>query len=240
MVQLLGEVLPLVAAVLAIPQFAPQFVRLLRLRETTGVSWTGLALTSANNCGWLVYFFASGYTSALPTAAAAAIGAGATAFLLSRLRRTRWRDAIRIAAWGAVLLGVALTSEAAFLGTVLTVAATAQLLPSVWSACRTVRPSGISIGTWLLIVGELTCWGAYGVYQSDPRLIVLGAMGTVSGSLVLGRAIRTGRSGRTFATGRRRWSSSGGCGSSPAPPRPASARHRGPAPPTGSSTGCGG
>lgn len=189
MARILGELLPLVAAALALPQFAPQFVRLLRLRDPTGISWTGLALTSLNNGAWMGYFFASGYTTALPTAAAAAVGAGATALLLSRLRRTPSRDIARLAAWGVTLLGLALTADAALLGTALTVAATAQLVPSVWSAYRTERPTGISVGTWLLVVGELACWGAYGAYQSDPRLIVLGAMGTVCGSLVLCRAI---------------------------------------------------
>jgi uncharacterized protein with PQ loop repeat len=194
MVELAAQVLPVVAMALAIPQFAPQFVRLWRLRDPTGVSWTGLALTCVNNCAWLAYFVASGYTTALPTAGAAALGSGATACLLARLRRTPRRDVSRIAGWAVALAGLALTADAAFLGTALTVAAAGQLLPSVWSAYRTERPTGISIGTWLLVSGELACWGTYGLYQSDPRLVALGAMGTVAGSLVVGRAIWAGRS----------------------------------------------
>jgi uncharacterized protein with PQ loop repeat len=43
------SLLPLVAAVLATPQFLPQLLRLRRTGETTGVSWSWAALTSVNN-----------------------------------------------------------------------------------------------------------------------------------------------------------------------------------------------
>jgi hypothetical protein len=49
---------------------------------------------------------------------------------------------------------------------------------------------GIATGTWLLILGELLCWGVFGIYQADPRLIVLGATGVTASLLVLARAAR--------------------------------------------------
>jgi hypothetical protein len=61
------------------------------------------------------------------------------------------------------------------LGTVLTAAFLLQVTPSVWTAFRAADTTGIAAGTWVLIFGELLCWGAFGVYKSDPRLIVLGA-----------------------------------------------------------------
>jgi hypothetical protein len=41
------SLLPLVAAVLAVPQFLPQFARLRRTGETAGVSWSWAALLIA-------------------------------------------------------------------------------------------------------------------------------------------------------------------------------------------------
>ena len=62
-----------------------------------------------------------------------------------------------------------------------------QITPPIWAAQRTDRPTGISRGTWLLILGELACWAAFGVHKSDPRLMVLGFTGIVAGILMLAR-----------------------------------------------------
>ena len=62
-----------------------------------------------------------------------------------------------------------------------------QVTPSVWTAYRSDRTTGIAVGTWLLICGELLCWGIFGVYRADPRLIVLGATGVAASLLVLSR-----------------------------------------------------
>jgi hypothetical protein len=58
-------------------------------------------------------------------------------------------------------------------------------------AYRTARPTGISQGTWLLILGELSCWTIFGVHKSDLRLMVLGFTGVAASVLMLGRIRRT-------------------------------------------------
>jgi hypothetical protein len=63
-----------------------------------------------------------------------------------------------------------------------------QVAPSVWTAYRTDRPTGISPGTWRLIFAELLCWGVYGLHRSDPRLTVLGWTGVTASVLMLARA----------------------------------------------------
>src|SRR5262249_45014832 len=71
-----------------------------------------------------------------------------------------------------------------------------QVTPSIWTAYRTARPTGVSPGTWLLILGELTCWLAFGLHKTDPRLITLGASGVTASALMLTRirwASRTGQ-----------------------------------------------
>jgi len=79
------------------------------------------------------------------------------------------------------------------LGAVLTGAFVLQVAPSLWRAYRTRHPAGISRGTWLLILAELTCWGLYGIRSSDPRLIALGSLGVIASTLMLTRAGSTAR-----------------------------------------------
>src|ERR1700678_2970632 len=75
---------PLVAAILAVPQFLPQLARLRRTGETAGVSWSWAALTSVNNAAWACYFAMSGFWTALVPAISATVLAGALAVLLAR------------------------------------------------------------------------------------------------------------------------------------------------------------
>ena len=61
------------------------------------------------------------------------------------------------------------------------------ITPSVWTVYRSRDTASVSRGTWLLIFGELLCWGVFGIHEADPRLIVLGATGVVASVLVLAR-----------------------------------------------------
>jgi hypothetical protein len=79
------------------------------------------------------------------------------------------------------------------LGALLTAAFLLQVTPSLWTAYRTERPTGISAGTWLLILGELTCWLTFGLHTADPRLITLGTSGIIVSALMLARIHRTAR-----------------------------------------------
>ena len=189
------SLLPLAAAVLAVPQFLPQLARLRRTGETAGVSWSWAALTSVNNAAWFGYFALSGFWTALVPAASATVLAGVLAVMLAR-RGTGVprRPAALAVAWAALLILAAGLFGRASLGTVLTVAFLLQVTPSVWTAFRAEDTTGIAAGTWLLIFGELLCWGVFGVHESDPRLIVLGATGVTASLLVLARVARPRRS----------------------------------------------
>ena len=187
--------LPLVAAILAVPQFLPQLARLRRTGETAGVSWLWAALTSVNNAAWAAYFALSGFWTALVSAISAAVLAGALAVMLTRRGAGFPRRAVALMLpWAALLIAAGLSGRAR-LGTALTVAFLLQVTPSVWAAYRAERTTGIAVGTWLLIFGELLCWGVFGIYQADPRLIALGATGVVASLLVLARAAGRRRPG---------------------------------------------
>ena len=155
------------------------------------MSWTWAALTSINNAAWFGYFALSGFWTALVPAVSATVLAGTLAVMLARRGSgVPRRPAALAVAWAALLiLAVGLFGHAG-LGTVLAVAFLLQVTPSVWTAFRAEDTTGIAAGTWLLIFGELLCWGVFGLCQSDPRLIVLGATGVTASLLILARVAR--------------------------------------------------
>jgi len=195
MIDLLGYA-PVAAACFAVPQFLPQIRKLRATRDTVGVSPSWAALTSINNAAWLAYFTMSRYWTALIPSSSATLLAGTLAVMLIRRRPPGPRPALLIAAWAIMLAAAGITAGRAGLGTLLTVAFLLQVTPSLWTAYRTARPTGVSSGTWLLILGELSCWMVFGVHTADPRLITLGASGIIVSALMLARIHRTTRSGR--------------------------------------------
>lgn len=191
------SLLPLVAAVLAVPQFLPQLLRLRRTGETAGVSWSWAALTSVNNAAWACYFAVSGFWTALVPAISATVLSAVLAVMLARRGNgIRRRQGALTVAWIALLIAAAGLFGRAGLGTALIAAFLVQVTPSVWTAYRADRTEGVAVGTWVLILGELLCWGVFGVCRSDPRLIVLGATGVAASLLVLARVARPRTPGR--------------------------------------------
>jgi uncharacterized protein with PQ loop repeat len=197
--------LPVAAAVFAVPQFLPQLARVRRTGDASGVSWAWAALTSVSNGGWMAYFALSGFWTALVPATSATVLAGTLAVLLSRRGGVPRRSAAVTAGWTALLTLAGAAGGRAWLGTALATSFVLQVAPSVWTAYRTNRPTGISPGTWLLILAELLCWGIYGIHKSDPRLAFLGWTGVTASVLMLARArhAATARTGlcRLIASG---------------------------------------
>lgn len=182
---------PIVATTLAIPQFLPQIAKLRATQDTAGISWAWALLTSLNNAAWIAYFTLARYWSALVPATAATLLAGLLAFMLTRRGQAEPWSAGLIAGWAALLAAAGALFGQAGLGALLTAAFAVQVAPSIWTAYRTATPTGVSRATWLLILGELGCWLAYGVHESDPRLTVLGALGVTASLLMLARIYQT-------------------------------------------------
>jgi hypothetical protein len=187
------DYLPIVAAAFAIPQFLPQLGKLRATNDTAGVSWSWATLTSVNNAAWFAYFTASAYWAALVPATSATVLAGTLALMLGRRGQARARPAVLIAGWVALLLAGFTVAGRAGLGALLTVAFILQVTPSLWTAYRSARLTGVAAGTWLLILGELSCWTIFGLHQSDPRLLTLGLTGVTASALMLARIRYTRR-----------------------------------------------
>jgi len=188
---------PVAAAGFAVPQFLPQIRKLRATGDSAGVSPSWAALTSVNNAAWIAYFTMARYWTALVPSSSATLLAGTLAVMLLRRRPPGARPTALIGAWAITLAAVGVAAGRAGLGALLTAAFLLQVTPSVWTAYRTARPTGISSGTWLLILAELTCWLIFGLHVSDPRLITLGASGIIVSALMLARIHRTARRRRT-------------------------------------------
>jgi hypothetical protein len=188
---------PIAAAAFAIPQFLPQFRQLRSSDDAAGISWSWAALTSVNNAAWLAYFALAGFWTALVPASSASVLAGALATMLALRGQATWRPTVLISIWVALLVAGFTVGGRAGLGTLLTAAFVLQVTPSIWTAYRTNHPTGISRGTWLLILGEVSCWTIFGLHKSDPRLIALGGTGVAASTLMLARISRARSLGRT-------------------------------------------
>ena len=190
---------PIAAAVFGVPQFLPQMLKLRATRDSAGLSWSWAALTTVNNGAWIGYFALSGYWTALVPSCSVTVLAGALTVMLTGRAEASRRSFAVIGAWAATLAVACLVAGRVGLGTLLTAAFVVQVAPSLLTAYRTARPSGLSAGTWSLILGELACFLIYGLYKSDPRLITLGSTGVVASTLMLARIYRVGRLRRRAA-----------------------------------------
>jgi len=192
MIDLLDYV-PFAATGFAVPQFLPQIRKLRATGDSAGVSPSWAALTSVNNAAWIAYFAMARYWTALVPSSSATLLAGTLAVMLLRRRRPGPRPSAVVAAWAITLAAVGMVTGQVGLGALLTAAFLLQVTPSLWTAYRTARPTGISSGTWLLILGELTCWMIFGLHAADPRLITLGSSGIIVSTLMLARIHRATR-----------------------------------------------
>ena len=136
---------PVAATAFAVPQFLPQIRKLLATGDTAGVSWAWATLTCVNNAAWLAYFILEHYWTALIPSCSATALSGTLAVML--WHQPKARTAIPIAAWAAMLVAAYLILGRTGLGALLTAAFAVQVAPSIWTAYRTERPTGISAGT---------------------------------------------------------------------------------------------
>ena len=64
-----------------------------------------------------------------------------------------------------------------------------MLTPSVWTAYKTIDPSGISPGTWWIGLAEAILWGYYGWFHADAGIVTFFVVGVIGSTLILGRLV---------------------------------------------------
>jgi uncharacterized protein with PQ loop repeat len=184
----------------------PQLLRLLRTRQTSGMSLPGWVSGSVSYLAWSGYLAVQHQTHLLLATAVPAVVWIATTALASRLPRVpiprrAWRPTVL---WSVLLLGLTATAPRlglAPLGTALALSVVWSYGPQAWQAWRSDDLTGLSSGTWSLAVLEAVTFGmlgwpdaAAGVYA----VVASGLAGTVLAAAWMRRnpiAAPTGRGG---------------------------------------------
>ncbi|WP_420451887.1 hypothetical protein [Ilumatobacter sp.] len=183
-----------IANVLGASMALPQTLRLVRTRDTHGVSsaWAGVSISM--NGWWLAYGLTNDLWGLVPVSA---VAAALYAIIAVVLVRVGGRTALRSLSAGAVGIGVV---PAAFLavggwsvaGVAIGVCYGLQLAPAVVATCRTADLGGVAPATWVLAWAESVIWLAYGVFVVDAALVVGGVSGALMATVILVRLAVTG------------------------------------------------
>jgi hypothetical protein len=188
---LAAELAALIATGLALAGAWPQLRRLARTGDTNGVSLANATLAIGSELGWLSYTLHGSLWSAAPESALMALTHVLLAVVLVRAGVPLARPLAAAVAWSAILVAATTIGGWVLLGAMLPIAYGVQVAPAVWCAYRTHSPSGIAVGTWLLILVECVLWGVYGGVQHDPALTMLAALGGSSSLAIVVRVLAT-------------------------------------------------
>lgn len=183
----LANLAVILATIMAWWSLIPQLRKLLRTSDPAGVSGTWPAIGLVSNFGWTAYLLSQQLWAAAPSTTVMVV------FYIAILRALRRAGApirmalIRGLVSTMILVIAYLWGSWAVLGLVLGWGYAPQLAPAVWSAYRTVDPTGISTGTWTLIGVEAGLWMVYGTLLGDTPVMIFAAVGLVGAILILAR-----------------------------------------------------
>ena len=178
-----GTVLGLIRAV-------PQLIRLVRTREAYGVSLDTAATSSIVSFGWATY----GLLSVQPYVVFATGSSGLIFAIITFLaiRFGRSVKEFKVAPlWIAVLFFAGVLFEKNGLGVMLPISVLASNIPQLWVAYKERNLRDLSLGTWLLSIGDGLVWGLYALMQHDISIMIYGLFQLVtSAPIVLLKILR--------------------------------------------------
>jgi uncharacterized protein with PQ loop repeat len=173
----LGTIIGLVRAV-------PQLVRLLRRRESYGVSVDTAAISSIVSFGWAIY----GVLTQQPYVSLATGSSGLIFALITwlALRYGRQVREFKIAPlWLGVLLLAGLSAGKNGLGILLPVSVLAANIPQIRVAIKEDNLSDLSLGTWVLSMTDGLVWGAYSLLQWDLPILAFAVFQLSTSGLIV-------------------------------------------------------
>jgi uncharacterized protein with PQ loop repeat len=193
-VDIIINLLVVVATVLGSWMAFPQARRLARTRRVEGVSAVWIGVSLAINGWWLTYGVVAGVWAVVPVSIVSLLLYGTMAVVYLA---TVGRSAIAPMALGAFVLGMVPLPFLIAGGWTLAAIAVGlsygiQLLPAVVAACRTSDLIGVSAATWLIAWVEAALWLVYGVVVGDVALTLAGIVGVAMASIILARLAATG------------------------------------------------
>lgn len=171
----------------------PQMVKLIRTRDSAGVSTTWAALGFVTNVGWFAFVISQELWAALLAPFVTFVSYAVTLWALNRTGRDL-RSSIGLgSAWALLLAAVVVGAGWEALGVALGLSYGVMLSPSVWTGFKTRDPSGISPATWWIGLFEAMLWGYYGLYNAAAGMVTFGIVGVAGSLLILGRYYSTRR-----------------------------------------------
>jgi hypothetical protein len=192
---MMNQTLANVAIVLAVASsigfLIPQIVKLVRTRDSAGVSSTWPALGFVINVGWFVYLISQQLWISVLAPFVTFISYGVTLWALRRTGRDLSNSYIRGALGAVTLIAVGWAGGWVVLGVVLGLSYGFMVAPSIWTAFRTAIPTGISPLTWWLGLAEALLWGYYGWFHSDRGIVTFMVVGVIGSGLMLIRFYAT-------------------------------------------------
>ena len=191
---ILLNLLVIVATLLGSWMAFPQARRLARTRRVEGVSAVWIGVSLAINGWWLAYGLVAGVWALVPVSAISLVLYASMAVVYLG---TVGRAALRALTLGAFGLGMFPLPFLIIGGWQVAAIAVGlsygiQLVPAVVSACRTRDLVGVSASTWLIAWVEAGLWLVYGLGVGDVALTLAGIVGMVMSSIILGRLAVTG------------------------------------------------
>jgi uncharacterized protein with PQ loop repeat len=192
--QLLLNLLVVVATVLGSWMAFPQARRIARTRRVEGVSATWIGVSLAINSWWLTYGVVAGIWALVPVSIISLLLYGVMAwfFVLSVGRAAVPGLALGVFGLGMVPLPFLLIGGWELAGVAVGLSYGVQLLPAVVASLRTSALSGVSSMTWIIASLEAVLWLAYGLGVGDVALTLAGLVGVVMASVILVRLAITG------------------------------------------------
>lgn len=188
---LIANIAVVTATILAWTTLVPQIVKLAKGRDAEGVSATWPAIGLVSNAAWTAYLSSQELWLAAPSTAVMILFYALVLRYLALSGRDLRSSAGRGITWVVMLTSTGLLGGWPALGLLLGWSYVVQLAPSVWSAYRSYRPSGVSIGTWALIGVEAVLWGVYGWFYSDSAIVIYAVVGLVASTAIVLRVFVT-------------------------------------------------
>ncbi len=196
----LANLAVIAATITTLVYLIPQIVKLVRTGDSAGVSATWPSIGVVANIGWTVYVVYRGLWASVAAPVGTVAGYAIILWALRRAGRPLTASLARGALFAVILVATTMIGGWTALGVALGLSFAVSLSPSLWTAYRTPRPTGISPGTWALGIVEAALWGFYGWHHADAGIITFSVVATAGAVAMLARYVVTNRPASAFAS----------------------------------------